>query len=132
MKLIFTFFALLLISLSSAAANFSLSAGIAAVEITPPAEMMNWVYQKPYGGVHDPLFVRALVLSDGTNRVARPRGGAGIAERRGAGGGRPGSGHSGRPRYAQRLSFPFGPVSLLWKRDAHLAGAEPVPAPERE
>ncbi len=70
MKLIFAFFALSLIFLSSSAADLSLSAGIAAVEITPPAEMMNWVYQKPYGEVHDPLFVRALVISDGTNRVA--------------------------------------------------------------
>lgn len=48
----------------------SLSAGVAAVEITPPVEMINWVNGKPYGEVRDPLWVRALVLSDGQNRVA--------------------------------------------------------------
>lgn len=70
MKHILILVALLMISLPAPAADTALSAGIAAVEITPPAEMMNWVYQKPYGGMHDPLFVRALVLSDGANRVA--------------------------------------------------------------
>ena len=47
-----------------------LSAGAARVEITPVTNMLNWVGHQPYSGVLDPIFVRALVLSDGANRVA--------------------------------------------------------------
>jgi neutral ceramidase len=47
-----------------------LSAGAARVEITPATNMLNWVGHQPYAGVLDPIFVRALVLSDGANRVA--------------------------------------------------------------
>lgn len=54
----------------SDAQDFQLTAGIATVEITPDVELINWVNKEPYGQVLDPLFVRALVLSDGQNRVA--------------------------------------------------------------
>ena len=49
----------------------SLRAGFARADITPPVEMLNWTLTpaRPYGEVHDPLFVRALVLADGRNRV---------------------------------------------------------------
>src|SRR5947209_16123851 len=46
-----------------------LSAGVARAEITPDARMLNWIDQKPYDGVLDPLFVRALVLSDERQKV---------------------------------------------------------------
>ncbi len=52
------------------AADAPLTAGIAAVEITPDVTLINWVNKKPYGEVLDPLFVRALVLSDAKQRVA--------------------------------------------------------------
>lgn len=49
-----------------------LQAGAARVEITPPAS--EFPYQakgeKPFVGVHDPVFVRAIVLADGPSRVA--------------------------------------------------------------
>ena len=61
-------FSLLLIF--SPAHSQTISAGAARVEITPSTNMLNWVGHKPYDGVLDPLFVRALVLSDSTNRVA--------------------------------------------------------------
>src|SRR5688572_19754836 len=49
----------------------ALLAGFARADITPPVEMLNWTLTppRPYGEVHDPLFVRALVLADGRNRV---------------------------------------------------------------
>lgn len=47
----------------------SLSAGSAAIDITPDVNLINWVNQKPHGKVLDPLYVRALVLSDGAARV---------------------------------------------------------------
>lgn len=46
------------------------TAGAAAADITPDPKMLNWTVPLPYGEVHDPLFVRALVLSDGETRVA--------------------------------------------------------------
>lgn len=55
----------------SAAAG-ALHAAVARADITPDVRMLNWtvVPPRPYAGVHDPLFVRALVLSDGETRVA--------------------------------------------------------------
>ena len=49
----------------------SLRAGFARADITPPVEMLNWTLTpaRPYGEVHDSLYVRALVLADGRNRV---------------------------------------------------------------
>lgn len=47
-----------------------LLAGAARREITPASQMASWVDFKPFDKVIDPLFVRALVLSDGSNRVA--------------------------------------------------------------
>jgi hypothetical protein len=50
----------------------ALQAGVASADITPDPKMLNWTVAipKPYGAVHDPLFVRALVLSDGQAKVA--------------------------------------------------------------
>jgi hypothetical protein len=45
------------------------SAGSATVDVTPDPVMINWVNKKPYGGVLDPLQVRALVLAEGGRRV---------------------------------------------------------------
>lgn len=49
-----------------------LEAGFARADITPDPGMLNWTLAapKPYAEVHDPLFVRALVLSDGATRIA--------------------------------------------------------------
>jgi len=44
-------------------------AGAAKLDITPDPKMTNWVGHKPYEGVLDPLFVRALALSESTNQV---------------------------------------------------------------
>jgi hypothetical protein len=44
--------------------------GAAKADITPEPSVLNWVTGKPYGAVLDPLFVHALVLDDGTNRIA--------------------------------------------------------------
>lgn len=55
--------------LARAATPATLTAGVAAADITPDPRMMNWVLPKPYGAVNDPLFARALVLSDGPTRI---------------------------------------------------------------
>ncbi len=47
-----------------------LSAGSAAAEITPDPALPNWTVPRTYGDVHDPLHVRALVLSDSGSKVA--------------------------------------------------------------
>lgn len=49
-----------------------LRAGVAAADITPGPEMLNWTLTppRPYGEVHDRLFARALVLADGRTKVA--------------------------------------------------------------
>jgi hypothetical protein len=54
----------------AAAGDPVLTAGAARIEITPATNVLNWIGHKPYPGVLDPVFVRALVLSDGSNRVA--------------------------------------------------------------
>ncbi|MDO8539461.1 MAG: neutral/alkaline non-lysosomal ceramidase N-terminal domain-containing protein [Opitutaceae bacterium] len=48
-----------------------LRAGFARADITPDPRMLNWTLTppRPYGEVHDPLFVRALVLSDSRTKV---------------------------------------------------------------
>jgi len=56
-------------SLSTAWSAESFSAGIAQVDITPDPKMTNWVGHKPYDGVLEPIFARALVLADETNKV---------------------------------------------------------------
>lgn len=55
-----------------AASAIQLHAGVARADITPDVRMLNWTMPvpKPYGEVHDPLFARAVVLSDGVTRVA--------------------------------------------------------------
>lgn len=48
-----------------------LLAGVAKAEITPSPTMLNWVgADRSYDGVLDPLFARALVLSDGQTEAA--------------------------------------------------------------
>ncbi|MBM3845972.1 MAG: hypothetical protein FJ405_06780 [Verrucomicrobia bacterium] len=47
-----------------------LSAGSARGEINPPLTLLNWVGHQPYPGVLDAVHVRALVISDGSNRAA--------------------------------------------------------------
>lgn len=46
-----------------------LYAGAAHADITPTTEVKNWVTGEAYGEVHDPIFARALVLSDGDHKV---------------------------------------------------------------
>src|SRR6187431_3266052 len=57
---------------TSPAPVVGLRAGIARADITPDPQMLNWtlIPPRPYGEVHDPLFVRALVISDSHTRVA--------------------------------------------------------------
>jgi len=49
-----------------------LRAGFAKADITPDPRMLNWTVPnaQPYRAVHDPLFARALVLSDGETKLA--------------------------------------------------------------
>ncbi|MSU48000.1 MAG: hypothetical protein EXS37_02750 [Opitutus sp.] len=49
-----------------------LRAGFAKADITPDPRMLNWTVPnaQPYRTIHDPLFARALVLSDGETRLA--------------------------------------------------------------
>jgi neutral ceramidase len=46
------------------------TAGAAKAEISPSTNVLNWVGHKPYPGVLDPVYVRAIVLSDGASRAA--------------------------------------------------------------
>jgi hypothetical protein len=50
----------------------TLHAGAAKVDITPAADEFPYINagERPYLGVHDPVFARALVLDDGTREVA--------------------------------------------------------------
>lgn len=57
-------------ALLAGADGVKLSAGAARAEITPATNLLNWTTGKPYPGVLDPLYVRALVVSDGTTRIA--------------------------------------------------------------
>lgn len=64
--------AVMLSSMVSAVAadTRGITAGSARANISPGTNILNWVGHKPYPGVLDPVFTRALVLSDGSNRVA--------------------------------------------------------------
>lgn len=46
-----------------------LFAGASHANITPSPEVKNWVTGEPYGEVHDSIFARALVVSDGVHKV---------------------------------------------------------------
>lgn len=66
-------FALTCGSIASAQTDKALSAGAAAVDITPrefPVNMPGGFSANPAQGAHDPLHARALVLDDGTTRIA--------------------------------------------------------------
>ncbi len=58
--------------LTSAVNAGELRAGAAKISITPVADQFPYQIgrEKPFVGVHDDVFVRALVLEDGTRRVA--------------------------------------------------------------
>ncbi|MBI4624193.1 MAG: hypothetical protein HY736_13380 [Verrucomicrobia bacterium] len=45
------------------------TAGVASADITPDPKMKNWVRRQPYGALSDPLFARAVVLSDGITKI---------------------------------------------------------------
>lgn len=67
---VFAVAALLAATAVCAAANGSLRAGAAKVDITPPKEMFPLTGGQTYGSVHDPLYARALVLDNGADKVA--------------------------------------------------------------
>lgn len=54
----------------SAGTAAGLSAGSTKLEISPGTNILNWVGHAPYPGVLDPVYARAVVLSDGTAKVA--------------------------------------------------------------
>lgn len=58
------------LTLAAGAAEIRLTAGAAAADITPDPGLPNWTVPRPYGEVHDPLHVRAVVLGDGETKVA--------------------------------------------------------------
>lgn len=58
------------VGVRGAAVPITLEAGAAQADITPDPGMLNWNTLRPYGDVHDPIFVRALVWSDGTTKLA--------------------------------------------------------------
>ncbi|MEY4940716.1 MAG: hypothetical protein RIQ93_2451 [Verrucomicrobiota bacterium] len=63
--------ALVLVAGPLVAAEASFTVGAGEVDITPDPQMTNYyTTHKPFGVVHDPLHVRALVLGDGATRVA--------------------------------------------------------------
>ena len=63
-------FALGLSRLSAAKPAIALQVGVGRADITPGAEVRNWVTGKPYGTVLDPLAVQVLTLEDGKTRAA--------------------------------------------------------------
>jgi neutral ceramidase len=50
--------------------SVTVTAGAASADITPDARMIDWVTQKPYEGILDPLGVQVLVVGVGADRVA--------------------------------------------------------------
>ena len=64
--------AFLLLSCLSSAAAQELSLGTAAVDITPPsgAPMAGYYTNREATGAHDPLQAKAMVLSDGSTKIA--------------------------------------------------------------
>lgn len=75
---VFCFVGLLLALLAVGAAAWAaeLRVGVARVDLTPPAELKASLggygqrMSRPAEGVHDPIFAKALVLSDGSRRFA--------------------------------------------------------------
>jgi hypothetical protein len=66
---------LLLVSPSARAADPSLSVGFGKVDVTPelgkkPVFLAGFGHNRPATKVHDPIMARAVVLSDGTHKVA--------------------------------------------------------------
>ncbi|MBI3871374.1 MAG: sialate O-acetylesterase [Verrucomicrobia bacterium] len=54
---------------SPTTADAAISVGAARAEISPSTQILNWVGHDPYPGVLDPVFARALVISDGESRA---------------------------------------------------------------
>ena len=67
----FFFGAALALASAGAADARQLTAGAGKADMTPAASAFPYVVprEKPFVGVHDPLFARALVLEDGSTRV---------------------------------------------------------------
>ena len=66
-------FLVALLGVTVPAAGGSLRAGVAKVDITPPAGLFMWGYalrKSPATGVLDPLEARVLVLDDSHTRIA--------------------------------------------------------------
>ena len=62
---------LLVSALTAAAADSgNLRAGAAKIDITPAKDMFPLAAGQVYAGVHDPLYARALVLDNGSSKVA--------------------------------------------------------------
>lgn len=61
---------LCLASVGRAADAVILRIGAARADITPDPEVLNWVTGKPYKEILDRLFVQALVVDDGSQKVA--------------------------------------------------------------
>lgn len=59
-----------LLLIGSALAAEGLRVGAGRVEITPDVAMLNWNTLRPYGAVRDPVFARAVVLTDGQTKIA--------------------------------------------------------------
>lgn len=58
-----------LVAASRAAAQ-PFTAGGGTVDITPEPAVVNWVTQKPYGSILDPIYAHALVFASGADRIA--------------------------------------------------------------
>ena len=61
---------LCLLSAGRAADAVTLRIGAARADITPDPEVLNWVTGKPYKEILDRIFVQALVVDDGSQKVA--------------------------------------------------------------
>ena len=59
-----------LFSAGRAADAVTLRIGAARADITPDPEVLNWVTGKPYKEILDRIFVQALVVDDGSQKVA--------------------------------------------------------------
>ncbi len=68
----FSLLALALFALADAAQAQGLKVGAASVDITPKVgtPMAGYYYERPSEGVHDPLFVKAIVLEAGGQKAA--------------------------------------------------------------
>ncbi len=66
--IVFILLALGLVNGRTASPAGDLSAGVARRDITPDLRLSNWVTHKPYSEMLEPVYVRALVLAQDTNK----------------------------------------------------------------